>query len=71
MSFSMFILLVDKGTPFNIHIVVGLISPYFIVERVTQQPNKSAFQADINVLQFWIWIVASVLLENLSYIYMK
>ena len=54
MSFSMFILLVDKGTPFNIHIVVGLISPYFIVERVAEEPNKSVFQADIHVLQFRI-----------------
>ena len=71
MSFSIFISSVDKGTPFNIHIVVGLISPYFIVERVAEQPNKSVFQADIHVSQFRIWIVASTLLENASYIYMK
>ena len=47
MSFSIFILLVDKGTPFNIHIDVGLTASYFIVERPEEPPNKSLFLADI------------------------
>ena len=47
MSFSIFILLVDKGTPFNIHIAVGLTASYFIVERAKEPPNKSLFLADI------------------------
>ena len=41
MSFSIFILSVDRGTPFNIHIVVGLIESYFVVDRAEKPPNKS------------------------------
>ena len=47
MSFSIFISSVDKGKPFNIHIVVGLTASYFIAEQAEEPPNKSLIKADI------------------------
>ena len=46
---SLYILIsaVDEGMPFNMRIVVDLISSFCIVEHAEEPPNKSVFQADI------------------------
>ena len=46
---SLYILIsaVDEGMPFNMRIVVDLISSFCIVEHAEEPPNKSVFQTDI------------------------